>query len=916
MREINKISEALFEKVRDRFEDVSLGDAKAKATQNPEEARFFNFDYVVDGQNYGNITLSLIDEISLKIYFSKNISQNLQGDDRQKWYAFLRELREFSKRNLLSFEPRDITRSTLKHRDVQQVSKADSTYTKDEVVAEGRMYGTSRSSYENDGDVRLIVRHTGQVDPERRGDRSRKIKSIYVETAEGERFKLPHNNLRYARAMARHVSEGGTLMDDFGQHITRIAEECGKLRPFKNSMRRRTFEDQETQAMVEAAFEYHGLLNNTLKRMSGRKGYAACKESFHADETLLDDFDVDSLRERFVKRTYNERMEDALPIVHKAYEMKKSNKFAEQFESWANNIAEGYDDTDDAQQWGEEPIDVDDLADAFAEEIPLGVDAINATSAISGIINSDELESQLVAAAKESPSADARDIIIAWVYDNAPAVYQELMNEIGDADTADEYGASGMDEPNVNEDSEGTKYGVYRRGGSLGSRGGLIKTFDTKEEAQEYAKRQRKHLTPGERSYYKMGYNVKAVKDEEVNEGWSSGSDRVSLPDGNMEYWDGKGPLQDEYNRLYDELVPSQGKADTIEGEVLRAASKIYYRHHNDGDEFNQASFDQLEPYIGTVTSYDDLAHKAVEFALKANGNYTPNPDWDSVDAMDYGPVDDDDDYDEDDSWDEDDEDEPHPGWDDEDEDLAEGGDYEENTYDDDNVEAIQTAILRRILGNVAQHSELLRAVGPEGVMNAARDVASFHAPVDELGSSDISIMVREVYQEAGVEFPELNEGRMKEVAMDIEELSNKQFYAKYKMSKEDMKAKLAESSKEKTPGIALSKAYKKDFDDRTSRHDRAETALTSTYSKTGKPGGELKKRSVEEAQGDDYVNKKEKLARAGAHRAPRQPEQSFMDKVKSTAKGAKAWVQGKDDSMYESEENDLAEMRRLAGLK
>jgi hypothetical protein len=146
--------------------------------------------------------------------------------------------------------------------------------------------------------------------------------------------------------------------------------------------------------------------------------------------------------------------------------------------------------------------------------------------------------------------------------------------------------------------------------------------------------------------------------------------------------------------------------------------------------------------------------------------------------------------------------------------------------------------------------------------MNAARDVASFHAPMDELGSSDISIMVREVYQEAGVEFPELNEGRMKEVAMDIEELSNKQFYAKYKMSKDEMKAKLAE-------GVNV-----------------------------------------------DYVNKKEKLARAGAHRAPRQPEQSFMDKVKSTAKGAKAWVQGKDDSMYESEENSLAEMRRLAGLK
>ena len=666
---MNKISESLFEKIRDRFEDVSLGDENAKATQNPEDARFFNFDYVVDEKNYGNITISLIDEISLKVYFSKNISQELEGEDRQKWYSFLKELREFAKRNILSFEPRDITRSTLKHRDVQQQSKADSTYAKDEVIGEGRMYGTHRSSYERDGNVKLIVRHSEAVNPEQRGARSRKIKSIFVETGEGERIKLPHNNLRYARAMARHVSEGGTLLDDFGQHITRIAEECGKLRPFKHSVIRRTFEDAETQAMVEAAFEYHGLLNNTLKRMSGRKGYAACKESFTQDEPLMDDFDVDSLRERFVKRTYNDKMEDALPIVQKAYEMKKSNKFAEQFESWANNIAEDWDE-------GSSDIDIDELADIFAEEMPIGVDAINAINAISGVITNDELENVLTQAAQQNPEADAREVIIGWLFDNEPTVYQELMNEIGDADTADQYsegntyGASGMDEPNVNE------------------------------------------------------------------------------------------------------------------GE-----------------------------------------------------------------------------------------------------------------YDEDQIESIQSAIIRRILGNVSQHSELIKRAGPDGVMNAARDVASFHAPVEELGSSDISIMVREVYNEVGVEYPETNEeytpreekpltykkeapskkrqnakyydylartlgeGRMKEVDMDLKDLSDEEFQTKYKMSKDDMKAKLAE------------------------------------------------------AVGDDYVNKKEKLAKAMAHRAPKKPEQSMLDKVKDIGKGAKAWVQGKDDSMYESDDN-LAEMRRLAGLK
>jgi hypothetical protein len=137
-----------------------------------------------------------------------------------------------------------------------------------------------------------------------------------------------------------------------------------------------------------------------------------------------------------------------------------------------------------------------------------------------------------------------------------------------------------------------------------------------------------------------------------VKEGWGRGNDRVTLPDDSTLYWSGNGPLQDEYDALYNELVPSQGKADTIEGEVLRAASKIVYRHYNDGDEFNQASFEQLVPYIGAVTSYDDLAHKSTEFAIKANGNYTPNPNWDSLDVMEYGPEEDDYDDEEDDDWD------------------------------------------------------------------------------------------------------------------------------------------------------------------------------------------------------------------------------------------------------------------------
>jgi len=590
MREINKIAEGLFEKIRDRFEDVSLGDEKAKATTDPEKARFFNFDYVVDDHNYGNVTLSIIDETSLKIYFSKNISHDLSDEQRDTWYSFLRELREFAKRNLLSFEPRDITRSTLKHRDLQQVSKADNTFDKDEVVSESKLYGTTKSSYERFGPVRIIVRHSKPIqDDNNRRARAHNINAVYVENSEGERFKMPFKSLTASRAMARHISAGGTPHDELGQHICEMAQEAIKLKPFLNNVRHRTFEDAETTTMVEAAFEYHGLLKNTLQRMSGKKGYSTCKEQFEHTSTSYipeEDMDVDAIKERFVKRVYNDKMEEALPLVYKAYDMKKNNKFTEQFENWASAIAEGAWALPDSED------DVSKLIDILSNPLPVGVDAQNATNALYNVLGDDRLFDRLEALAEADPEADARDTISNWLYDNLPHIYQQIENEIGDPDVP----AEPAEQPEVD---EGNTYGA-----GDGGMDGVV-------------------------------YEERDIDDNE----------QVCVYCGD--------PRDDK-----------MGCCDENHWVTKKEFEK---------DEVNEDE-DQ-----------DDL--------------------------------------------------------------LA-------------NIESIQSAIIRRILNSINDHNELLKKAGPEGIMNAASDVASFHAPMEEIGSSDISIMVREVYNEVGVEYPETNEAK------------------------------------------------------------------------------------------------------------------------------------------------------------
>ena len=46
------------------------------------------------------------------------------------------------------------------------------------------------------------------------------------------------------------------------------------------------------------------------------------------------------------------------------------------------------------------------------------------------------------------------------------------------------------------------------------------------------------------------------------------------------------GELEDRNEPLYDKLVPGQGAAETLEGEMLRAINRIVYRYYNDGDKY------------------------------------------------------------------------------------------------------------------------------------------------------------------------------------------------------------------------------------------------------------------------------------------------------------------------------------------
>lgn len=65
-----------------------------------------------------------------------------------------------------------------------------------------------------------------------------------------------------------------------------------------------------------------------------------------------------------------------------------------------------------------------------------------------------------------------------------------------------------------------------------------------------------------------------------------------------MKYFNGKGKYQKQYNKFYDLLVPTTGAAETNVGEVLRAASRLYYEMFNNGN----------------CNSYDDETNGVTDF--------------------------------------------------------------------------------------------------------------------------------------------------------------------------------------------------------------------------------------------------------------------------------------------------------------
>ena len=89
---LNVIAKDLFNKIRGNFPQVTLGDSQGKATTEPTEARFFDFDFKEGGNTLGKVSISISEEDGLVVMHSKDFVEQSDEPLKHGWYNFLKEL--------------------------------------------------------------------------------------------------------------------------------------------------------------------------------------------------------------------------------------------------------------------------------------------------------------------------------------------------------------------------------------------------------------------------------------------------------------------------------------------------------------------------------------------------------------------------------------------------------------------------------------------------------------------------------------------------------------------------------------------------------------------------------------------------------------------------------------------------------
>lgn len=309
---LDTIAKDLYGKIQTRFPDIRIGDEEANVLSKKQDipkARFFEFEYKEGGDEIGTISVTLDADEGVVL----EVSGDIVSKKHPGAFKFIRSFRQFAKDRLLNYDVKRMGKSNLDKRDYAFRSKV-----KDDMIMENKLFGTSKMSYQDLGEARLIIKHSQQINPELAAGRTMHIENIYIENAMGERFRYPVKHLNGARALAEHIKAGGHPYDGIGQHITSLSEELASLRKFKNYVGR---QEQLSEAMGDITSKVMERIDSIKKEIHSLQRptyYQQFAESFvEHEEQMIPEAVMDDWIDRLTIRTFNEELKGVFPYIYK-----------------------------------------------------------------------------------------------------------------------------------------------------------------------------------------------------------------------------------------------------------------------------------------------------------------------------------------------------------------------------------------------------------------------------------------------------------------------------------------------------------------------------------------------------------------------------------------------------------------------
>ena len=412
----------LFDLLVSRDFDPEMLDSSGKPAPDPAEAEIFSFDFrAQSGKDYGTVVIMLSDEGDLDVYCADNVGKTMEEPDKTEWFQFLEQLKNFAVRNnRMNFGVKN-----LNHLRYSMQGQA--------AIKEGlfESWAGKKDVSWNAGatESRLMIKHKRSLGEDEA--RFRYVESLFIETAEGERYKLPFKNLTAGKAMLEHVRNGGRPYDMRGQHISEMVSELTVLSRFRRANHGKLLEG-DTAELVEQTNAYYENLQRNLKSLTSRRGYDTYFESWSPAEVSEESMVIEGLKHLFVTQSIDQRIEDALPLIARIQQQENAMKEANIFEAWANKLMEG------TWQLPDTPEKQARLIELMSQDLPVGADATNATEQLYDLIGDDHLFDQLEALADRDANADARQVIYDRLSELSehPEVRQVIDNLNIDADAA------------------------------------------------------------------------------------------------------------------------------------------------------------------------------------------------------------------------------------------------------------------------------------------------------------------------------------------------------------------------------------------------------------------------------------------------------------------------------------------------